>query len=336
MSAAASRCRTGLYLVHAGLPPQWDLALAQRCAAELAATLRGPDYQQFLAHMFGGEPRRWRDDLSGYDRLRFTVNAPDPNAVLHGGRCFVRAPKKGRPAVRDRTLPWFAVPGRRNADLNLVFGHWASLGYLPCAGYLRAGQRLRLGQPVDRHPVGRTRRSRLERAGPQPAAGAGMSASLTLIAALARNRVIGRDNRLPWHLPADLRFQAGHDGQASVDGPAHLGIHRPTAAGPPDDRAEPRSRLPRVRFTVARSLDEALEMAGATAEPMVIGGATLYRQTLPQAERLYLTVVEADISGDAWFPEWDARDWRLVWEEAHPADAKHVWPYRFQRWGADA
>ncbi len=160
-----------------------------------------------------------------------------------------------------------------------------------------------------------------------------MSASLTLIAALARNRVIGRDNRLPWHLPADLRFFK----QTTMGKPLLMGRRTWESIGRPlpGRRMIVLSRDPAYHAsgcTVARSLDEALEMAGATAEPMVIGGATLYRQTLPQAERLYLTVVEADIPGDAWFPEWDARDWRLVWEEAHPADAKHVWPYRFQRW----
>ncbi len=69
--------------------------------------------------------------------------------------------------------------------------------------------------------------------------------------------------------------------------------------------------------TVARSLDEAVEIAGTVPEIMVIGGATLYQQTLPRAER---------------FPEWDERDWRLVWEESHPADVEHAWPYRFQQW----
>jgi dihydrofolate reductase len=83
---------------------------------------------------------------------------------------------------------------------------------------------------------------------------------------------------------------------------------------------------------VARSLDEALAIAGAVPGIMVIGGAMLYQQTLPLAERLYLTLVEAEVPGDAWFPEWDERDWRLVWEETHPADAEHAWPYRFQRW----
>ncbi|MEZ5580289.1 MAG: type 3 dihydrofolate reductase [Candidatus Competibacteraceae bacterium] len=160
-----------------------------------------------------------------------------------------------------------------------------------------------------------------------------MSASPTLIAALARNRVIGRDNRLPWHLPADLRFFK----QVTMGKPLLMGRRTWESIGRPlpGRRMIVLSRDPAYHVpgcTVARSLDEALAIAGAATEPMVIGGATLYRQTLPQAERLYLTLVEADVPGDAWFPEWDARDWRLVWEEANPADAKHVWPYRFQRW----
>jgi dihydrofolate reductase len=83
---------------------------------------------------------------------------------------------------------------------------------------------------------------------------------------------------------------------------------------------------------VVHALDEALTVAGPVPEIMVIGGAALYAQTLPLAGRLYLTWIEADLPGDAWFPEWDSGDWRLKWEETHPADAEHAWPYRFQRW----
>jgi dihydrofolate reductase len=160
-----------------------------------------------------------------------------------------------------------------------------------------------------------------------------MISSLALIAALARNRVIGRDNRLPWHLPADLRFFK----QTTMGKPLLMGRRTWESIGRP---------LPGRRMivlsrdlayhapggVVARSLDEALAITGAVPEIMVIGGEMLYQQTLPLAERLYLTRVETDVPGDAWFPEWDERDWRLVWEEAHPADADHAWPYRFQRW----
>jgi dihydrofolate reductase len=160
-----------------------------------------------------------------------------------------------------------------------------------------------------------------------------MTPPLALIAALAHNRVIGRDNRLPWRLPADLRFFK----QTTMGKPLLMGrltwesIGRPL----PGRRmivlsGDPTYQAPGC--AVARSLDAALEIAGAAPEIMVIGGALVYAQTLPLAERLYLTRVEADVPGDVWFPEWGTRDWILDWEETHPADAEHAWPYCFQRW----
>ncbi len=119
----------GFTMVHAGLPPQWDLALAQRCAAEVEGVLRGPLCDEFLGRMFGGEPRRWRDDLTGYDRLRFIVNALTRMrfCATDGALSFS---EKGPPgSQRPGLWPWFAAPDRRSADLDLVFGHWAALGY---------------------------------------------------------------------------------------------------------------------------------------------------------------------------------------------------------------
>lgn len=160
-----------------------------------------------------------------------------------------------------------------------------------------------------------------------------MTPPLALIAALARNRVIGRDNRLPWHLPADLRFFK----QTTMGKPLLMGRRTWESIGRPllGRRMIVLSRDSAYQASgcvVARSLDEALANAGAAPEIMVIGGTSLYAQTLPLAERLYLTRVDADVPGDAWFPEWEGRDWRLVAEEMHPADTEHVWPYRFQRW----
>ncbi len=159
-----------------------------------------------------------------------------------------------------------------------------------------------------------------------------MSARLALIAALARNRVIGRDNRLPWHLPADLRFFK----RTTMGKPLLMGRRTWESIGRPlpGRRMIVLSRDPDYRASgcaVAHSLGEALDLGGGDPELMVIGGATLYAQTLPSAERLYLTLVDADVPGDVRFPEWDAREWRLSWEEAHPADADHAWPFRFQR-----
>ncbi len=160
-----------------------------------------------------------------------------------------------------------------------------------------------------------------------------MTPVLSLIAALARNRVIGRDNHLPWRLPADLRFFK----QITMGKPLLMGRRTWESIGRP---------LPGRRMivlsrdssyhapggTVVQSLEAGLAVAGAVAEVMVIGGATLYAQTLPLADRLYLTQVETDALGDVWFPEWNTQDWRLDWDESHSANAEHLWPYRFQRW----
>ncbi len=159
-----------------------------------------------------------------------------------------------------------------------------------------------------------------------------MTVQLALIAALARNRVIGRDDRLPWHLPADLRFFK----QTTMGKPLVMGRRTWESIGRPlpGRRMIVLSRDPGYRAagcTVAHALGEALEMVSVVPEVMVIGGASLYEQTLPLAERLYLTQVEADVAGDAWFPSWNPREWQLVWEETHPADVDHAWPYRFQR-----
>ncbi len=118
----------GLTLVHAGLPPQWDLTLAMACAAEVEAVLEGSDYSAYLEHMYGNEPGRWSENLTGQNRLRFITN------------CFTRLrfcdaqgnlalEEKGPPGSASAPyLPWFAVPGRRSANLDIVFGHWSTLG----------------------------------------------------------------------------------------------------------------------------------------------------------------------------------------------------------------
>jgi bis(5'-nucleosyl)-tetraphosphatase (symmetrical) len=118
----------GYTLVHAGLPPQWELAQAQACAHELESVLRGPGYVEFFRHMYGDEPKIWDPKLSGMDRLRFIVN------------CFTRLrfctreggldlKTKGAPGTQpEGYLPWFEVPGRASARLHLLFGHWSTLG----------------------------------------------------------------------------------------------------------------------------------------------------------------------------------------------------------------
>ena len=119
----------GFTMIHAGLIAQWDLAQAQACAAELEDTLRGPAYREFLAHMFGQQPEHWDNNLAGIERLRCIVNiCTRMRFCTASGRLDFKA--KGAPGSQPSGLmPWFQMPGRRNADLNIIFGHWAALGY---------------------------------------------------------------------------------------------------------------------------------------------------------------------------------------------------------------
>ncbi len=118
----------GHTLVHAGLLPQWDLELARRCAQEVQDMLRGAHYRRFLHRMYGDMPDRWSDGLSGWGRLRLITNAFTRLRYCdESGRLDMRA--KGPPGSQPKGLmPWFEVPWRRNADLNIVFGHWSALG----------------------------------------------------------------------------------------------------------------------------------------------------------------------------------------------------------------
>jgi len=125
---------SGYTLIHAGLPPQWDLATARSCAAEVEAVLRGDDYQDFLADMYGNQPDTWRDDLRGMERLRFTTNCLTRLRYCdrHGRMALG---EKGPPGSQPAHLkPWFAWPQRNSRDMNILFGHWSTLGALDAGG----------------------------------------------------------------------------------------------------------------------------------------------------------------------------------------------------------
>ncbi len=137
-----------------------------------------------------------------------------------------------------------------------------------------------------------------------------------LIAAVARNGTIGRDNALPWRLPEDLRrFKALTTGHAMVMGrKTWESLGRPL----PGRRHVVVSRDPDYRaegITVVHSLAEALAVAGDDA--YVIGGAMLYAQALPLVDRIELTEIDADFAGDAHFPPFDRGQWREAARETH-------------------
>jgi len=119
----------GVTMVHAGLPPQWDIPLARSCAAELETALRGEHSGRLFADMYGNHPDLWDDELEGSDRLRFITNALTRLRVCdRGGHLLLK--HKGPPAkMPANAIPWFQVPGRRSAGSRIVCGHWSALGY---------------------------------------------------------------------------------------------------------------------------------------------------------------------------------------------------------------
>jgi len=154
--------------------------------------------------------------------------------------------------------------------------------------------------------------------------------TITLIAAMARNRVIGRDNGLPWRLPDDMKFF-----MRSTLGRTVL-MGRRTFESLPGGPLKNRLNVVLTRRTdyrpdgceIVHSVEEALARYGG-GELMVAGGAEVYGLFLPHADRMLLTEVDAVVEGDAYFPEWDPAEWTLVDSQEHPADEKHAYSFRF-------
>lgn len=154
---------------------------------------------------------------------------------------------------------------------------------------------------------------------------------VTLIAAVADNGVIGREGDLPWHLPDDLKQFKRH----TLDHPIVMG-RKTWESLPgllprrPHIVVTRRERYDAEGAEVAHDLDEALARAARRDEHevFVIGGAELFALALPQADRLVITHVEAEVEGDVVFPPVDWSAWRAVDEAAHQADARHAYPFR--------
>jgi bis(5'-nucleosyl)-tetraphosphatase (symmetrical) len=120
--------KAGFLMVHAGLPPQWDVKKTLACAAEVESVLRGDNYRKFLRKMYGDQPDMWNDKLSGNDRLRCIVNyltrvryCRRSGRICHNAKGPVGSQPEG-------FMPWFRVPGRASTDTKIIFGHWSVLG----------------------------------------------------------------------------------------------------------------------------------------------------------------------------------------------------------------
>jgi len=119
-----------LVMVHAGFLPSWTVAQALALSAEAQAMLASDRAHEFLGVLYGDEPRRWSDDLEGFDRLRVVVNACTRLRYCTDDGTMELAEKRGPAHVPDGFLPWFAHPARRTSSATVVCGHWSTLELL--------------------------------------------------------------------------------------------------------------------------------------------------------------------------------------------------------------
>jgi len=153
---------------------------------------------------------------------------------------------------------------------------------------------------------------------------------ISIVAALARNRAIGRDNAMPWRLPEDLkRFKRLTLGHAVI-----MGRRTFESIGSPlpgrDNIVITRSPdWSRSGCIAVRSLEAALAAIGAARDAFVIGGAQIYALAMPLAQRLYMTEIARDYEGDAFFPEFDRSQWHEVSRERHTAGDPEAFDYAF-------
>lgn len=154
--------------------------------------------------------------------------------------------------------------------------------------------------------------------------------TLSLVAAVAENGVIGRGGAMPWHLPADL----AHFKRTTMGKPIVMGRHTFEAIGRPlpgrrNIVVSGRPGFAPEGVEVAPDLAAALALTGDAEEVMVIGGGTLYRAALPLARRIYLTRVHGEFEGDTRFPDLAPADWRESAREERRADDRNPWPLSF-------
>jgi dihydrofolate reductase len=153
---------------------------------------------------------------------------------------------------------------------------------------------------------------------------------VSLVVAMTEQGVIGRDNALPWRLPADLRrFKA-----LTIGKPVLMGRKTFESIGRPLPARENMvltraAEFPHAGVTVVHTLAQAFARAGERPELMVIGGAQVFQLALPYTDRIYLTRVHSDTPGDICFPVIDPADWREAQREEHVADAQHAYAMTF-------
>lgn len=153
---------------------------------------------------------------------------------------------------------------------------------------------------------------------------------LSIIVAMGNSRVIGNKNQLPWHLPADLK----HFKELTLRKPVIMGRKTFESIGKPlpDRRNIVISRNSNWRAEgceVAANIDDALAVVNNAEEVMIIGGATIFAQTLQRVNKMYLTFIHADFEGDSFFPEWNKSEWHEIENVSCQPDEKNPYQYSF-------
>ena len=153
---------------------------------------------------------------------------------------------------------------------------------------------------------------------------------LSIVVAMDDNRLIGNNNQLPWHLPADLAyFKKLTTGKSLLMGrKTYDSIGKPL----PNRRNIVITRNSKISISgceVVSSVEKALILTKDEDEVMVIGGASLCEQLLPQVNRLYITKIDGEFEGDIYFPQYDDLNWRQVSCESHPKDIANAYSHHF-------
>lgn len=153
---------------------------------------------------------------------------------------------------------------------------------------------------------------------------------ISVIAAMDKNQVIGYNHQLPWHLPADLQ----HFKQVTLGKPVIMGRKTFTSIGKPLPKRHNIVVTHNREFmaegaTIVHSIEDAFKAGGDVEEVMVIGGSTIFQSVMARADQMFLTIIDAHLKGDCYFPPWDKKQWQTIEQQFYPADPQNPYSFTF-------
>ncbi len=153
---------------------------------------------------------------------------------------------------------------------------------------------------------------------------------ISFVVAIGQNNVMGKDNAIPWHIPADLKFFK----KVTMGHPIVMGRKTYDSIGKPLPGRENiimtrNQHYAQEGCTIIHTVEELLKLEEKNEEVCVIGGAEIFKITFPHADRLYLTKINHEFEGDTFFPDFDESEWKIISEEKGPKDEKNPYDYTF-------